>query len=134
MHDLEGVAGLVRRFVRSMQPMEHAAHHGCDDLYSHCRALGAGGAHEAGKGLARHVLHHEEQLALRGDDVDRRHDVRMTNAGCEPRLVDEHCDELLVLRVLRMEAFDGHGAREPHRAVKAPVVHRSHPTSSDLAV
>ena len=52
----------------------------------------------------------------------------MANPSREPRLVEEHRYELRVLRVLRVEALDGHGAREPYRAAQAAVVDGRHPS------
>jgi hypothetical protein len=62
----------------------------------------------------------------------RRHDVGVLDARRQLRLVEEHGDELGVLGVLRVQALDGHGARETHRADEAPVVHGGHTAGSDL--
>ena len=43
------------------------------------------------------VLHDEEELARRRHDVERRDDVRVPDARGEPRLVEEHRDELGIL-------------------------------------
>ena len=54
-------------------------------------------ANEARERLALDVVHDEEELALVGDDVERRHDVRVLDARGEARLVEEHRDELGIL-------------------------------------
>ena len=48
----------------------------------------------------------------RGHDVERRHDVGVADARGEARLVEEHRDELGVLRELRVQALDRDRARE----------------------
>ena len=65
------------------------------------------------------VLHDEEELALGRDDVERRHDVRVADARGEPRLVEEHRDELGILRELRVQPLDRDGAREAARRAGA---------------
>ncbi len=62
-----------------------------------------------------------------------------TTFGCRmraasARLVEEHRDELGVLRELRVQALDRDGAREARRPEQAPEVHRRHPARRDLVV
>ncbi len=70
--------------------------------------------------LALHVLHHEEELPLRRHDVERRDDVGVADARGEARLVEEHRDELGILRVLRVQPLDRDRPREPDRSQKRP--------------
>ena len=58
----------------------------------------------------------------------------MLDARGEARLVEEHRDELGVLRELRMQALDRDGAREADRAEEAPEVDRRHAARGDLVV
>ena len=61
-------------------------------------------------------------------------DVGVTDARREPRLVEEHRDELGVLRELRVQPLDGDGTREAHRTEQAPEVHGGHAARGDLVV
>ena len=81
-----------------------------------------------------HVLHDEEELAVGGDDVERRHDVRVPDARGEARLVEEHRDELGILGELRVEALDRDRAREADRTEQPPEVDRRHAAGGDLVV
>ena len=91
-------------------------------------------ARKPGDGLARHVVHDEEQLAAGRDDVERRHDVRMADARREPRLVEEHRDELGVGRELRVQALDRDRAREADRPEQPPKMDGGHATGRNGAV
>ena len=54
--------------------------------------------------------------------------------AAEPRLVEEHGDELGVLGELRVQPLDGHGAREAHGTEQPPDVTRRHPAGRNLVV
>jgi hypothetical protein len=71
--------------------------------------------------------------SARRHDVEDRDDVSMLDARREPGLVDEHRDELGVLRELPVEALDRDRPREPRRAARATVVNGSHPPDGDFA-
>ena len=85
-------------------------------------------------GVALDVLHDDEELVFFCDDVERRHDVRMTDHRGEARLVEEHRDELGVLRVCVVESLDRDGAREARRPEQAPEVDSRHATGRDAVV
>ena len=91
-------------------------------------------AQEARQRLAGHVLHHHEELALGGHDVERRDHVGVADARREPRLVEEHGDELGVLRQGRVQSLDGDRPREPDGAQQAADVNGRHPAGGDLGV
>ncbi len=55
----------------------------------------------------------------------------MADATDEARLVEEHPDELVVQRELRVQALDGDRAREADRADQAPEVDRGHAARRD---
>src|SRR5215471_11632614 len=62
-----------------------------------------------------------EELPLLVAHVERRNDVRMADARCEARLVEEHADEIRVLRELALEPLPigrAPPARSPRRASK----------------
>ncbi len=77
------------------------------------------------------VLHDQEQFLL-DDDVQHRRDVRVLNARCKARLVDEHRHHVAVAREVRMQALDGDGAGEANGADEAGQVDRRHAARGDL--
>ena len=85
-------------------------------------------------GVALDVLHDDEQLVVLRDDVERGDDVGMPDRGREPCLVEEHRDELGVLRVGVVQSLDGDGAREAHRPEQAPDVDRGHAPRGDAVM
>src|SRR5262249_29830052 len=74
----------------------------------------------------------EVAVALRVRDVERRYDVRMTDARCEPRLVEEHRDELVVVREVRVQHLDRDQALEARDALRARDVDRRHAARCEL--
>ena len=52
---------------------------------------------------ARQVLHHDEVLAARGDEIDRVDDVRVVERRGQLRFAQEQVDELFLLGELREE-------------------------------
>ena len=125
---------LVPGLVRGVQPVEHAAHYRGQQARRDALVLRLRRACQARERLALHVLHHQEDLAFGGDDVERGDDVGMTDTTGEAGLVEEHRHELRVLGVLRVQPLDGHRAREPDRAREPPEVHRRHAAGGDLPV
>ena len=130
--DVEGVAVLAASLVRSLESVQYA------DDDRHERALRQGNrllareAQQRVQRLAVDVVHDEEQLALGGDHVEHRHDVRVLDARREASLVEEHRDELRVARELRVEALDRHRPREPGRASEPAQMDGRHPAMRDL--
>jgi hypothetical protein len=74
----------------------------------------------------------EEELAVARHDVENGHHVRVPHSRREPRLVEEHLGEFLVLREVRVQALHRHRPRKPHLTDQSPVPNRRHPTGSDL--
>lgn len=85
----------------------------------HERALAANGLQERRQRLAVDVLHDENELAPHHDDVECVDDVRMMDTRREPRLVEEHRDELGIERVTLVQPRLPHG-RRPLTAAPAP--------------
>ncbi len=110
-----------------MEAVEHPRDDRADDRERHELGLGARRAKQARERLAFDVLHHEEELADVGDDVEGADHVRVPNSRREPRLVEEHRDELGVRRELRVKTLDRDRAREPNRPDEATEVHGRHP-------
>ena len=114
-----------------VEPVENAGHDRREDARGESLTALAKCPREPGDRLARHVLHDEEQLAARGDDIERRYDVGMPDTRREPSLVEEHGDELGVRRELGVEALDRHRAREADRSEQASKMDRGHTPCGD---
>ena len=69
-----------------------------------------------------------------GDDVERRHDVGVADARGEARLVEEHRDEVGVLRERVVQPLDRDGAREARRPEEAPEVDGRHAPGRNAVV
>ena len=134
MHDAERLARVAGRFVRRVQTVEHARDHGADDRGGIGASRGSMSRTSRGERLPVHVLHDEQELAWRRDDIERLDHVRMLNAGRDPRLVDEHRDEVGVARELSVESLDGDGAREADRAEQAAEMDGRHAAGGERAV
>ena len=133
MDDAERLAALVLRLVRRVQPVQDARHDRARRSRRGMRCAASRDARmQARERLARHVLHDEEELAVRRDDVERRDDVRMPDARREARLVEEHRDELGILRELRVQPLDRDRAREADRPEQPPEMDRRHAARRDL--
>jgi hypothetical protein len=81
--------------------------------------------------VALDVLHHQiEQLAVA--DVERRDDIRMTNAGCEPGFVQKHGRELFVVTQMRVTTLNRDQTLEACGAALASDIHRRHAATGEL--
>ncbi len=112
MHKAERRAALVGRVVGCLQPGEEVADDRAGDRRGDPALPLGDAAHESRERLAVHILHHDEELALGGKDVESGHDLRVVHSGREARLVDEHRNELGVAGEVRVHPLDGHGAGE----------------------
>ena len=91
-------------------------------------------ADEFDERAAGEVLHREVRARPVAAEVVHLHDVGVPQPRREPRLVEEHRDELRVTGVLRVQPLDGDGAAKAHGPHEASVVHRRHAARRDLAV
>jgi len=134
MDEAEDLPLLALCLVRGVQPFERAG----DDTHGAARrdalARLAGLPDQPRERLAGDVLHDEEELAVVRDDVEGGDHVRVADTGREARLLQEHRHEIRVLREVRMEALDGHRAREADRPEQARKMDRGHAAGCDLAV
>ena len=80
-----------------------------------------------------HVLHREEVLAAVLADVVDLHDVLVMEARRDARLVEEHLDEALILRVLGADSLDHDVALEAFDAVRAREQHVGHAAGGQVA-
>ena len=84
------------------------------------------------KVFAVHVLHRVEVRARELSDVVNLRDVRMLELRGEPRLVEEHRDELRVLREVRQDALDADELLEAAVTVKPREKDLGHATRREL--
>ena len=89
------------------------------------------GANEARAGRAVDVLHRHVELAVLLAEVEHLDDVRVAEARADPRLVDEHGDEVRVARVLREDALDRDDLLEAVRAGAPREIDLRHPARRD---
>ena len=134
MDEPERLALLALRVVGGVQAFERARDDADGVARRHPLAALACLPHEPRERLSGDVLHDEEQLAVVRDDVERRDDVGVPDARREPGLLEEHRDEVGILREVRMEALDRDGAREPDGSEQARKMDRGHAAGGDLAV
>jgi hypothetical protein len=107
MHDVEGLALIVLRLVRGVEPLEHAGHERRDEVHGHASSTFVSDAIECREGLSFDVFHDEEDFGVLGDDVESRYDVGVPHARSEARLVEEHREEVGVERELGVQSLDG---------------------------
>ncbi|HQP38380.1 MAG TPA: hypothetical protein PLI95_24515, partial [Polyangiaceae bacterium] len=131
VHEAERASFLVERFMRCVEPVEHADDDGDDAIERSGRADLAAALQEERQGLTAHEVHDEEQLAVHGDHVEHRHDVGVLHAGREAGLVDEHGHELGVVGELRVEPLDGDGPAETDGTGHAADMHGGHAAHGD---
>src|SRR5262245_5178917 len=116
MDDLERVTTLRTGLVCRVEAGKHAADDGRDHGERDGAFLVACCSQDRPPRIPEDVLHDEQDLALVRDDVERRNDVRMMDARGNARLIEEHRDEIRVLREMRVQALDRYGARESARS------------------
>jgi len=131
---MKRVAPFVARFVRGVKTSEHTDD---DGRYHRERGLLAGRGEQTEKareGLPFDVLHDEQDLALRRDDVECRHDIWVPDACREPRFIEEEGRNLRVPGELRVESLDGYRPRKANRVDEATEIDGCHPTTRELAM
>ena len=134
MHDVQRRTLFVGGLVGGVETIQGVRDHRGGDCSRGAFRPDLSSMEQLRQGNGRHVLHHQEDLAVGGDDVERLNHVRVVDARCEPRFVQEHRDELGVAGVLGVKPLDGHRARESERAEHSPVVNRGHPPGCEGGV
>jgi hypothetical protein len=134
VNEPERHAAFARCIVRRMKTFERGAHDGADVARRHALARLACLPNEPRERLSGDILHHEKELFAVLDDVERRDDVRMTYADREARLVEEHADEIGILREVGMQPLDRDRSRETDGADEARDMDRGHAAGRDFAV
>ena len=118
VHDVERLAVLAAYLVRgTWSPMEGTpAMRVVARAGTMCWRRSAVRRMRRARDSPRMYFHHEEKLPVGVHDIDHQDDVRVVDVGRDARLVDEHGDELRVLRELGVEPLDGDQAPQPRRA------------------
>ncbi|MFO0742019.1 MAG: hypothetical protein U0270_39340 [Labilithrix sp.] len=132
MDDLEGRTIWPGRPVGSVETVEDAREDRRRDAWRNARLLFAQDGEDAIEGDAADVLHDDEQIVLRRDDVEGLDDVRMVQEAGEARLLQQQLDDLGVTHELGPEPLDGDRLGEAAGASNAPEVHPRHPAGSEL--
>ncbi len=137
MHDVSERAVVITELVRGVQPFARLL---CD-VRQHRRATRAihedrvrarERARHASEGLTRQVLHRQEVGAVRFAEVEHAADVRVVDPRGDARFVEEHVDELLLLREMRMDELHRHQLLETRESGRARQVHGRHAPAGQL--
>ncbi len=132
MHDVERSAAAVFGLVRGMQAMKRAD----DDAHRLVDGQALSAFHrlleQVRDGLAFDVLHHQQELVVLRDHVERLHDVGMANARSQVRLIQELFDERRVGGETSVQTLDGDRAAETGRAIQQSPMDRGHTARRDL--
>ena len=84
------------------------------------------------QGVPLDVLHREEVTAVVAPDLQGLNDVGVAQAGGEPRLLEEHRDEDVVVDELRPQLLDHEQLGEPGRPLEHGEVHHPHAPAGNL--
>ena len=134
VHEVERLASFRRRFVRSVEPVQRAAHDRRNDRRRDGEPFADRALQKPRERLAGHVLHDQEELAAGEYDVIRRDDVGVTDTRGEVRFVEEALVELGIEGDVRMQALDRDRPFEPSPPEHPPEMHGRHPPRCDGAV
>ena len=132
VHDLEMFAQGSRRFVGVVEPVRRLG----QELHAHAQRhdtarLGRGLEH-APEGHADDQLHHDvERTLIVPPKVEGLDDVGTRDVGRDPRLVQEHGHEILVLGQVRQHALDGDELLKSRFAAHTGGPNLGHPTGRD---
>ena len=130
--EVEQLVVVVPELVRGVQAGERVEHDADDDGHRNALAARRGARQEARQRVALDVLHHEVVAAVAGADLEDGDDVRMVDRRREARLVEEHLDELLLAREVRVQALDGDEALEAADAEDAAQENGGHAAGREL--
>ena len=81
--------------------------------------------------LAVDVLHRDEEVLVFPREIEDRHDIGVLELHRDLRLIDEHRDELLVLRDARQNALHRDESLEPFNAKGLGFENFGHPADVD---
>ncbi len=127
MNQLERVALGVRESVRCAEARERVGDDAEHDRRRQ-RRLALAREHDELREVHAVDVVHDEEVAFGGAaDVERRDDVRVPDSRGEPGLVEEHADELGIVREVLVEHLDRDEPLELAHASRSTHVDRAHP-------
>ena len=134
MHDVQRGAALVRGLVRGVEPGERLTRDRDRDVERHASAARPRGVEQHVERHPVHELLHEHDLAARGDDVEHGDHVAVLEPRGDARLVEEHRDEVRILRELGVQSLGGDDPREALVAHESREVNGRHAAARDRLV
>ncbi len=126
MDETEELPVVVARVVRVLERPEDREGDVERNVERHLFAPRRSRANETCAGGAVDVLHGHVEFFVVLAEVEHLDDVRVAEASGYPRLVDEHRDEVRVLRELRKDALYGDDFLKPVGAGAARKIHLRH--------
>ena len=106
MDDVQGLSLAVGELVRVGEALTDAHRDEARLLHRDRLAEGFAMLDHALEIGAVHELHHDEVRVVADADIEHLHAVRVREVRADARLVQEHADELLLLREMREHALD----------------------------
>ena len=91
-----------------------------------------GAPHHLAQRLAVEVLHGDPVGVVVLPEVEHLRDVGVVDPRGDPRLVEEHIDELVIFDEVRVDALDRHPLLEAARSIHPRQVDARHATDADL--
>jgi len=129
--EVELAAGLVALVVRVVEALADLHDDEAGLRHRHRLALGAAAIEDRAQVAAVDVLERDVVAAIDDAEVEDLGDVRVVQLHRDLRLVDEHLDELFVLRDVRKDALHGDEALEALDAVRLGPEDLRHPADVD---
>src|SRR5262249_22593142 len=132
VHDAERPAGVgIANVVRVGEALANLHHQVQRVRDAHPLALALERLDDGLQVRAVDVLHDDEVHALGNADVEHLDDVGVLQMQREPRLIQEHADELFVLGEVRKDALDGDVLLEPLQRFRDCAEHFGHAAGVD---
>ena len=132
MDEAEELAVLAAELVGRVQAVRRVGAHAGGELHGHALASLLHAAHDLAERLAVEVLHGDPVGVVVLAEIEDLGDVRVVDAGRDPRLIEEHVDELIVLDEVRVDALDGDPLLEAAGPIHARQVDARHAADADL--
>ena len=129
--DAHRVAGVVPRHVGVPEPLEQLHHREEHELARDAPRPPGTAREHVEQILAPDELHRDEQVPVELSELEHLHDVRVREHRRDPRLVDEHRDELGVVEQRRQDLLDRALFGEPTRTEHPSTKHLGHSATPD---
>src|SRR5450755_3362223 len=123
MHEVHFATGLIALVVRVVEPLAQLHHDEARLRNGHRLAELATTIEHAAQVATMNMLERDVVRAVDNSEIEDLRDVRVVQLNRELRLLDEHADELFVLRDVRQDAFD---RNEPFEAFDTECLRAEH--------